>query len=254
MKKILALYITAFLIALSPLSRAEINKTIHIVSQGWENYADADCKGYMWELVQSVFETHGYKIKCTIMPYKRGVEMVKQNRADAWIASYKDEQKFALYPQWPHDFESTGVAATKELMKSWTPDQGLSGKRVAYVRGYELDNYIDDDFKRIEVNNLKQAMDMVIAGRSDFVADDSDDMKSFLQSNPRYQDALEVRPLFRLALYLAFADGVRSRELIKIWDTEFPKLLDKGVIKSIYSRANKGKNYKLFWENDANEK
>lgn len=174
--------------------------------------------------------------------------MVKRNMADAWVASYKDEQKFAIYPNWPHDFELTGVVSTKATMKKWRGSQNLTGKKVAFIRGYELDSYIDNKFQKIEVNDLTQAIDMVLAGRSDYAADDSDDISTLLARNPSYSKALEVRPLFRLALYLAFNDSARSRRLIDIWDGKLPELLMNSSIKKIYTDAGKAKDFESYWK------
>ena len=228
-------FVLCFLLFAGP-TVAAAEQTVHIVSQKWENYTSNDKLGYMWELIELVFNQSGYSLKSEIVPYKRGVEMVRKGLADAWVASYKDEYKFAIYPQWPHDYERTSVVALKNTMKNWKDITSITGTKLAFIRGYELDSFIDVPFQKIEVDSLKQAVDMVILGRAIYAADAKESLEQLMNETPNYASKLELRELFRLGLYLAFNDSPRSRKLIEIWDENFPKLLKSGKIKAIYQK------------------
>ncbi|MFE8073325.1 transporter substrate-binding domain-containing protein [Marinobacteraceae bacterium S3BR75-40.1] len=223
--------------------------SVHIVSQVWKNYTNPDGSGLAWDIVRSVFEDAGLTLDYQTMPYKRAVRMVREGKADAWVASYRNEQTFALYPEWPHDYEVTSVVGLHSAFTTWNGPDSLRGKRIAFIRGYNLEQYIDPSFEPVEVTTLSQGIEMAAMGRVDFAIEARQDILEYLDTRPEFQRALELREVLRLGLYLGFNDSVRSRRLIRVWDQHFPELLESGELRNLYVKYGYGEDFNVDWGN-----
>lgn len=220
---------------------------IHIVSQFWEGYAEHDGQGRLWQVLKAVFARGGVTVTTEILPYNRAIKAVKQGHADAWAAAYKNEQAFAIYPKWAHDYEVLSVLAKPTSFQNWQGEASLNGKRIAYLRGYSLPQYLHADFESVTVNKLSQAVKLVELDRTDFVAEAKEDLQWLLEQRSADQKPLELRELTQLGLYLGFAPTERSRQLIHIWDTQFPKLLKSGALRRIFQEAGAMDYYPTRW-------
>jgi len=232
---------------LSQAVTAAPQSPVHIVSQTWANYTNTDGTGLAWAIIRAVYQRAGLTIEPEIAPYKRAVRMVRAGKADAWVASYRDEHAFAIYPHWPHDYEITSVVGLPQAFDGWQGPESVRDRRIAHIRGYNLDRYLDTPFETYEVTTLAQAIEMAALGRVDFAAEARQDILEYFKTEPELASQLELHDLLRLGLYLGFNDSGRSRELIAAWDRHFPVLLESGKIRAIYERNGYGEDFPVDW-------
>lgn len=114
----------AMLLSIAPwVTAAEgMPKQIHLVSEEWLDYTNADGTGVAWDVLRKVFEPAGVKVVTQSAPYSRAVGLVKRGEADAWVGSYKEENDDNLYPRWHFDMDhiyALGLAAN--LCLPWRP-------------------------------------------------------------------------------------------------------------------------------------
>lgn len=209
---------------------------VHIVSQYWQGYAEEEGKGRMWEVIRTVFASGGVTLKAETMPYERAVKAVRQGKADAWAAAYRDEKAFARFPRWPHDYEMLSVAARTETLKDWRGLESLAGKKVAHLRGYSLEQHIAVPFQSQTLNRLSQGIKLVEMGRVDYIAEAQEDLQALLQTRPPDAEPLGLRRVKELGLYLGFRPGARSEKLIALWDKHLPEAIEDGTLRAIFEK------------------
>ena len=217
-------------------------KSVNLATEEWEDNTNADGTGSFFEIIEATFAMSDIKIEFVIVPYERSVEMTLNGEVDAWIASYDKEEDFALFPKWHFDADIVTAVYKKGRFPDFGGVESLNGKTVSWIRGYAYDEYIEEDMEIYRLDKRKSAMEMLVRDRIDIYLDaqaeitvmtEDPDFNRRIKFNP---ENFEFREILRLKLFLAFSDSNRSRELIEIWDTNFPKLLDSGEVKRIYDK------------------
>lgn len=142
----------AMLLSLAPWAAAAegVPKQIHLVSEEWLDYTNADGTGVAWDVLRKVFEPAGVKVVTQSAPYSRAVGLVKRGEADAWVGSYKEENDDNLYPRWHFDMDH--IYALGLVSKPVPTRQTIGRYRLAWVRGYDFGSYLPDvhDFREVQ--------------------------------------------------------------------------------------------------------
>ena len=115
---------------------------IKLVSDSWHNLTMENGTGLYFDLIRKVYEPMGIKISIKIVPYARSVDMVKTGAADAWVASFMNEQPFPLYPKWHFDRNKQMVLYSKSSGTTFSGMKSLENKKVVWLRGFNLDKYL----------------------------------------------------------------------------------------------------------------
>jgi len=189
-----------------------------------------------------VYEMDNIKLNTKIVPYARSVHMVKNQKADAWVASYIDEETFALYPKWHFDADIVSALLKKARFPDWKGVESLANKTVGWVRGYGYDQYIDVKMKIEELNSRDSAIGMLQKQRIDVLLDALVEIKNKLKKKDKLKKLgfdiadYRVEKLFQLKLYLAFVKNELGKQLMAIWDKNFPVLLKNGHIKKLFDQ------------------
>ena len=112
--RVFFLLLAAFL-QLTPIhAKADVPDEIILASEEWERATHSDGTGAYWDIFRYVYEQIGIKVNILTVPYEASVHYVQRGRADAWVASYKNERHFALYPTWNFDTEIVSVMFNKD--------------------------------------------------------------------------------------------------------------------------------------------
>ncbi|MCP3944098.1 MAG: hypothetical protein GY710_21830 [Desulfobacteraceae bacterium] len=102
------------LMGFSPVFAGNIY-SIYVVCDEWKDYTNKDGTGAYWEIVKSVYEPVGIKVKTKVMPWKRVKHIVRHKDADALIGDYYEaDAKDYLYPKWHISVEDPVVAVFKK--------------------------------------------------------------------------------------------------------------------------------------------
>jgi polar amino acid transport system substrate-binding protein len=217
-------------------------KSVKLATEEWENNTNADGTGSFFEIIEATFAMSDIKMEFVIVPYERSVEMTRNGEVDAWVASYDEEEDFALFPEWHFDADIVTAVYKKDRFPDFDGEESLNGKTVSWIRGYAYDEYIEEDMQIYRLDKRKSAMEMLVRDRIDIYLDAQAEV-SIMTEDPEYNRTIKFNPesfefqeILRLELFLAFTDAPRSRELITIWDTNFPKLVESGEVKRIYDK------------------
>jgi len=224
----------------SLLFSAEQIKEIRIVTEAWEDAANKDGTGLYFDVIRAVYKEEGIKLSYLIVPYSRSVLMVKEQSADAWLASFLDEENFALYPKWHFDTEPVSVMYKKETIKKWQREQSFENKNIAWIRGYGYGEYFTTSVKYnlIELSKRELAFGMLEKGRIDFFIDAEQDIQKAVEKEAFDISNYYIHNFTKLKLYLAFANNERGKQLCSIWDQRIEVLQKSEKLKKIYDKWN----------------
>lgn len=213
-------------------------ETITIHTEAWQDYTNADGTGFAWDTIRAVFNPAGVTLETKIVPYARAVDNVTMGKADAWVASYKDENAEAVYPEWHYDADRVAALYVPERTAAPTDARALEGDNVAWVRGYKMQRYIDVPMAAHRINEQETAIRMLARGRIDYFLDARYVIKNLLADLPDdlTREQFAYKHVTNLPLYLAFAPTERGRKLARIWDERFPELLRNGTIAKLYEK------------------
>jgi len=213
-------------------------KSILVVSESWDGYTNKDGSGLYFDVVRAIYEPVGIKVKVKIYPYSRTTDMVKNKKADLWLASYIDEEDYAVYPKYYFDQDVVTAMYKTKYFPNFVGEESLKNKNVCWVRGYDIDEYMDVPVIKNERNDRKSILLGLEKDRFDFFLDDRDDMQNAIEKNNFDTKAYSFRELYSFKLYPAFRDDKRGKILRDIWDKRFEKLLKSGELKKIYVKNN----------------
>ena len=161
----------AMLLSIAPwVTAAEgIPKQIHLVSEEWLDYTNADGTGVAWDVLRKVFEPAGVEVVTQSAPYSRAVGLVKRGEADAWVGSYKEENDDNLYPRWHFDMDHIYALG---LASKPAPTLDTIGKyRLAWVRGYDYGSYLPNVHEFREIQRREGILPMLEHDRVDYYID-----------------------------------------------------------------------------------
>ena len=225
----------AMLLSIAPwVTAAEgIPKQIHLVSEEWLDYTNADGTGVAWDVLRKVFEPAGVEVVTQSAPYSRAVGLVKRGEADAWVGSYKEENDDNLYPRWHFDMDHIYALG---LASKPAPTLDTIGKyRLAWVRGYRYENYLPNIKRYNQIQRRTGILSMLKQGRADYYIDALTEIEAVVKTaaDPalyRYSHLIE------LPLFLGFADTPQARALMALYDQRMEQLVKSGELKPIFEK------------------
>ncbi|NIB40340.1 transporter substrate-binding domain-containing protein [Pseudomaricurvus alkylphenolicus] len=210
--------------------------SINLVSEAWKDATRSDGTGLYWELFRLVYEPVGIRVNTQILPYDASVHHVQRGRSDAWLGSYMNEQRFAIYPEHHFDFDVVSAMFLESRLEGFDGLSSLANKKVAWIKGYTYDRYIDVPIRKVELRTRKSMLRMLHRGRIDFFLDDQFDMTATLAENREEAVGLVSRELLQLKLYPAFGSNARGRALRKLWDERMAEIKGGKSVRQLYQR------------------
>ncbi|HEN8799057.1 ABC transporter substrate-binding protein [Pseudomonas sp. CM27] len=208
-----------------------VPKQIHLVSEEWLDYTNADGTGVAWDVLRKVFEPAGVKVVAQSAPYSRAVGLVKRGEADAWVGSYKDESDDNLYPRWHFDLDH--IYALGLASKPVPTPENVGNYRLAWVRGYDYSSYLPNAHDFREIQRREGILPMLEHDRVDFYIDALTEVDYVLSQAP-HPERFRRTHVAELPLYLAFARNDRARALRDLFDKRMAELVRSGELKPIF--------------------
>ena len=156
-------------------------KTINVVAPMWEEYTNADGSGMYWDILRSIYSTAGIKLKPSIVPWNRAMKMVtKYQIYNAIVGEYLDSEEALLFPKYPIDVEYMSVLAKKSAT-DWQGVESLVGKRVGWIKDYDVIKEQDRNFTLREYRTTEQGIELLNSGKLDYIIDEWDELAIVLK-------------------------------------------------------------------------
>jgi len=222
-----------FSMACSLASAEPLPQTIKVYSEAWIDSTNKDGTGYYWDILRAVFEQSGSTLSINTTTYKRSVGMVQTGEADLMVGAYIDEIPNALYPKWHFDADEVAAVYKKELISGWQGESSLQGKKVGWVAGYELANYIPKTYSAHEHYERDHIFELLNNGKLEIFLDAEYDIRQEMKARNIDESRYTISPVKTLKLYFVFADNERGKLLQKAFDRRFEEMLKSGELKTL---------------------
>jgi len=229
-------FVYIILLLTTLLSSAE-PKEIIVATESWKGATNRDGTGLYWDVVQEVYGSLGYKIIKKHKSYNQATEMVRTNKADMYLASYKDEKSFALCPKYYFDQDVILAVYRNDVIEDWQGQKSLEGLNVGWVRGYDLDKYLIPEVNVKEFSSRENGLKLLKSERLDAFLDEREDIQPYLEKVKLDTEAFSKKIVLQLKLYPAFTNNTRGKKLMKIWDERMKALIQTEKFKEIYYRS-----------------
>ncbi|MGE0086693.1 MAG: substrate-binding periplasmic protein [Desulfococcaceae bacterium] len=230
-----------FAIAMLPIAAfaQEPEKTteIHIATPSWAGQTNEDGSGMFFDIVRTVYEPAGIKMKFEIVPWKRAESMISAKEADAYLSARK--RKDRLVPRYPLWVEHTAVVFRKDRIKEWKGMESLNNKNLLWMRGYDFhtDSHLNGiQFKWQETDSLEQAWKLVEMGRYDAYIEVLEDLKQYAKTGNADMNLLQIEVLWGENSYMAFAKREKSEKLMQIYDKRIKEIFDSGELEKLFEK------------------
>jgi polar amino acid transport system substrate-binding protein len=211
---------------------------IIMASEEWTNATNRDGTGLYWDIFRAVYEPVGIKTKFIIQSYNGSVRLVKKSRVDAAVGIYPDLIQGALFSQYPFVKDYVLVLFKKNKLNQWNGQESLQNKKVAWIKGYSYDEFLEVPIIKKELNKRENILRQLDRDQVDFYMDTRNDMESVLSKGIVEVSRYTVESVLELDRYLVFADNRKGKKLKKIFDYRFPRLVKSGEIERLFAKWN----------------
>ena len=215
-------------------AQAALPGEIHVVSEVWVNYTQADGRGLAWDLLRAVYDPEGVRLSLRSEPYVRSVGLVQRGEADAWVGAYRNEIDHIIYPRWPYDVDPIGALGLKTSPRPSLVT--LDRYRLAWMRGYAFDRYLDHLQQRNELQRRSSALPMLDGHRIDYFIDARPELEEMIEAKGVDASVYHITDVGSIPLYLGFANNDRGRALAKLYDSRMQALYHSGELERIFAR------------------
>ena len=216
-------------------------KSINIVAPEWEDYTNADGTGMYWEILQTIYSNQDIKLKPSSVSWNRALKMVtKYQIYNAIIGEYLDSESPLLFPKYHIEVESLAVLS-KNSEAAFVDMSSLAGKRVGWLKDYDLIDESEIDFTLREYRTVQQGLQLLDEGKLDYIIDEWDELASALSSNNLSLDDYQMKNMPEgTDVYVAFADNAISKFLIEVYNEEVEAMVKSGSMQAIYKKWDLG--------------
>jgi polar amino acid transport system substrate-binding protein len=229
----LMVMVFALFCSLAQAGEAAPPSVIHLASEEWEDYTAADGHGLGWDVLRQVFEPMGVKLDLRTVPYLRSVGLAERGEVDACVGSYHGESSDVLYPRW--NFDTDHIYALGLASSPVPAPETLGSFRLAWVRGYDYQDYLPNVRHYDEVIRRTGIVSMLTHNRADFYIDALTEVE-YVQNLAKDPSQFRRTHIAELPLYLCFAKTPQARTLMALFDQRMEELVKSGELKPIFER------------------
>jgi polar amino acid transport system substrate-binding protein len=211
---------------------------IVLASKEWANATNKDGTGLYWDIFRAVYESVGIKTKFIIRSYKGSVSLVEKNQADAMVGIHPEEIQGALSSRYPFVKDYVLVLFKKNNLYQWNGQETLKNKKVGWIKGSSFDEYLEVPVIKREMAKRENILRRLDKNQIDFFMDTRNDVESVLNKGIIDVTHYTVETVLELERYLVFADNRKGKELKKIFDDRFPRLVESGELDRLFVKWN----------------
>jgi polar amino acid transport system substrate-binding protein len=235
------IFLTSFLLfclTSYPALAGNIPGEIIFASEERSNATNRDGTGLYWDIFRAVYSSMGIETKIIIHSYNGSVSLVKQHKADAAVGICPDSIRGAVLSRYPFVKDYVLVLFKKDKFRQWDGQQTLKNKRVAWIKGYAYDEYLEVPVIKKEYDTRAAILRRLDRDQIDFFMDTRNDVESVLNKGIIDVTRYTIETVLELERYLVFANNNKGKELKKIFDFRFPYLVKTGEIERLYDKWN----------------
>lgn len=204
---------------------------LDVYCDNWPRFCQADGKGLYLDLVRAIYQPHGYVIVPHIVPYKRALYMIANNKGAMALGAYQHELKNVLIPEYPDSADDLTVMMLKQWQHQWHGESTLAGQQVLWPRGWALEKYLSVTVNAHEVGSSETAIKLLRKNRYRYYLT----VGSQHIADPPPAD-MHLALLRWIPTYPVFPKSDKGAQLQQLWDMEMVKLIRRGELAQLYQR------------------
>lgn len=194
----------------------------------------------IYNILNEVYTPYEIVIDRERTPFVRGLAKLRRGSGDIILAGgYPGVVDNVYFPLWHFGIDSVSALYNRSVMDIFD-EKELKNLKIGMLRSYNLDRYLYSDIKIMELNNRDSAFNMLENRRIDVYIDTKSEIDRLIDTkniNITVSD-LKQTEFIKIRNYIAFKNSETGRELARIFDEEFPKLIFSGKLKKIYKKWN----------------
>jgi len=213
-------------------------KSISVVAPIWQDLTNKDGTGLYWDIIKTVYEPVGIKVKTSQAPWKRGIKMVSKYRTySAIVGETLDSKESVIFPTYPISVKYLSVLTKKQVDFEWQGTDSLKDRNVAWKKGLNIVSNHDQSFTLNEVRSVTKGVRLLVQDEVDFVIGDPNDINDAIEKqNLSSDDYTTFQMESGRDVYLAFSVDDLSRELINIYNERIEDLSATGELEKMYQK------------------
>lgn len=244
MIKYVVLFVVSVLLTVNVVVAEQINDNrITVVTPEFYNGANKQGQGFYFDMMHAIYDPLHIKIDYQIMPYSRASHMIETKQADVIFSIYSaalvkrmTQKDVLLTPKYPVTVERLSAVFTKKSNVSWRGMDTLSNKKVAWIRGYSYQYFLDVPVQMEELNSYEQVFPLLERGRIDFYIDALADINHALQKYKIDSSQYQIGAIATHNLYIGFSNTPKSEYLVTLFDQRMNELIKSGQLDAIYKK------------------
>lgn len=204
--------------------------TIVVAAANWQGVSEPEGKGIYLELISAIYQNDN--VQFDVSTYGRAKKLMERGEVDILVGAYKEEFPAPHYAHWHLDMESPIIAIfnTDKMVMSSTDD--LENKVVAWVKGYNFQDYLERPVHHYAVDNFFDALTLLNHGKVDVVLDYDYNIPSDEVISLGRFEVVDAKPI-----WLVFQNNQRGSELKLRYDQGIERLRSNGQLATIYGDA-----------------
>jgi len=202
--------------------------------------------GFAVEIAKEIFTKIGYEAVFNVVPFAKGIEMMKSGEMDGMMTVYKttERESFVDYPKESIAPDSQSFFALKESNIKFDGDiNNLKGKKIGIVQGYtygdDFSNAVTNGTVTSETaNDAASNLEKLLNNRIDVILDGKYTVLYNLKLKGKLDRVQELTPESRTpALYLVFSKKSNiDKTIIDRYDEILGQMKKDGTWNSIIDK------------------
>ena len=183
---------------------------------------------FLTALFKAIYETEGFEVAYQELSFSRAIQSLSLGGVDAVPMCLRYETPKVIWPRFPMWVGFGQLAFLKSRFPKGMQTGVLNGKRIVSLTGSALDAFFPKSVPT-EVRTREQGLKMVLAGRADAFLDGVDGLQlSLRELASKDRVLLDTFDFGEGPLYIRFQDTPKGRELVKIYNARFPRIVESG--------------------------
>ena len=213
-------------------------KSISIVAPEWEGFTNRDGSGLYWELLKAIYEPEGIRLRYAIVPWNRAMKMVTRYQVySAIVGEYLDSEEPLIFPQFAIDVEYLSVLTRSERGLPWQGLSSLSGKKVGWIKGYDVLPDEQRDFELVEYRTTDAGLELLADGRIDYMIDEWDEIAAAAAAKSEDMGLYTFNEMpDGTDVYVGFLDSPLSAIYISIYNKRMRELYHSKQLQQLYEK------------------
>lgn len=199
----------------------------------------ANGTGLITDILKEVFEPEHIDLNYVSLPYKRALEELTTGEIHCSL-DVKDNRKGVLQGRATMVYYDLSVAYLRKT--GWKGVESLAEQKVAYLHGFDIENFLSVKVHPQMVYDLSSAFHMLDRGHVAYVLDDGRLLEDAMYESKLSYGEFEISPIKSMEVRPIFTPTEKGRRFRDIYDRRIKEMIASGKLQEILRSNGLNKN------------